>query len=149
MHNRKIGNYTKLENFKRNTYTYNRVYISQRPHNLRNNWILCWFMLITFLFVYNLTFIKAVRMNEDTTNKIEENGIVAYQNSRFKAHMKVPMSFSDHILPSAMSTFFSFYLFRHERNFNQPLYKSSLGLRNSFFFQMKDKALFQPEVLAK
>lgn len=140
MHNRKIGNYTKLENFKRNTYTYNRVYISQRPHNLRNNWVLCWFMLITFLLVYNLTFIQAVRMNEDTTNKIEEFARTA--------DLKLTWKFQWAFLIT-LCQLFSLLSIPTRTQFQPTFVQIILGFKELIFFQMKDKALFQPEVIAK
>ena len=97
-------------------------------------------MLITFLFVYNLTFIKAVRMNEDTTNKIEENGIVAYQNSRFKAHMKVPISFSDHILSSA--NFFLFLSIPTRTQFQPTFVQIILGFKELIFFSNEGQSPF-------
>ena len=142
MHNRKIGNYTKLENFKRNTYTYNRVYIyiSQRPHNLRNNWVLCWFMLITFLLVYNLTFIQAVRMNEDTTNKIEEFARTA--------DLKLTWKFQWAFLIT-LCQLFSLLSIPTRTQFQPTFVQIILGFKELIFFQMKDKTLFQPEVIAK
>ena len=74
LHNAQSENWQLYKTWTFLTSTYNYIY--NRVHiyitNIYNNWILCCFMLITFLFVYNLTFNKAVRMNEDTANKIEE-----------------------------------------------------------------------------